>query len=371
MIVFHEGLPRSGKSYEALKEHIIPALKAGKKVISNIDGVNLEEIAKYLGVPPYTLEDLFQSFFIQGDMDAQKKKLYSLVKAEEGFTTDTLVVIDEIQILFPSERNKLPEHWIEWISEHGHHGCHVVLIGQDRRDCHNLWRRRIQRVISFSKNTALGKEDSYRWDLYEARRPEKYIHVSGGSKKYDPAIYPCYKSHSHEDVNKENYSDSRAVVWKDPKLQMAFAGFLLLVAGGVYGVANFLHVEKPPEPVHTTQDHFEDPGHTIRREENRTLVSAADPVPSDPFQWVLEGGNLVHFAGAFGNYYYFQIYDRNLKMVDVFTSTDLSGYGYTIRYQSRSATINKGSYTKVIRRLQLPQPEFESTNNGLASIEVF
>lgn len=371
MIVFHEGLPRSGKSYEAIKEHIIPALKAGNKVISNIDGVNLEEIAKYLNVAAYTLEDLFQSFFIQGDMDAQKEKLYSLVKTEEGFTKDLLVVIDEIQILFPSERNKLPEHWIEWISEHGHHGCHVVLIGQDRRDCHNLWRRRIQRVISFSKNTALGKEDSYRWDLYEARRPEKYIHVSGGSKKYDPAIFPCYKSHSHEDVNKENYSDNRAVVWKDPKLRMAFAAFLLLVAGGVYGVASFLHVDKPPEPAQTTPDHISDPANAIPQEENRTRLSAPDPVPSDPFQMSLANGNQVHFAGAFGSQYYFQIYDRDLKMVDVFTSKDLSGYGYSIRYQPRSATISKDAYSKVIRRLQLPQSDFEQTNTGLASIEIF
>ncbi|MGL6388160.1 zonular occludens toxin domain-containing protein [Aeromonas hydrophila] len=37
MLIFHEGLPGSGKSYEALVSHIIPRLKDGRTVDAYID----------------------------------------------------------------------------------------------------------------------------------------------------------------------------------------------------------------------------------------------------------------------------------------------------------------------------------------------
>ena len=51
MIVFHEGLPGSGKSYEACVMHIIPALKAGRDVLTNINGINHKKFAELTGIP--------------------------------------------------------------------------------------------------------------------------------------------------------------------------------------------------------------------------------------------------------------------------------------------------------------------------------
>lgn len=46
MLIFHEGLPGSGKSYEALVSHIIPRLKDGRTVDAYIEGLNFEKIAE-------------------------------------------------------------------------------------------------------------------------------------------------------------------------------------------------------------------------------------------------------------------------------------------------------------------------------------
>ena len=46
MLIFHEGLPGSGKSYEALISHIIPSIQKGRKVFARINGLNYEKIAE-------------------------------------------------------------------------------------------------------------------------------------------------------------------------------------------------------------------------------------------------------------------------------------------------------------------------------------
>lgn len=45
MIIFHEGLPGSGKSYEALVKHIIPSLEKGRKVYARLNGFNYEKVS--------------------------------------------------------------------------------------------------------------------------------------------------------------------------------------------------------------------------------------------------------------------------------------------------------------------------------------
>ncbi|RNK90483.1 hypothetical protein C9400_18860, partial [Xanthomonas vasicola pv. vasculorum] len=34
MLVFNEGVPRAGKSYDAVKHHILPAIKKGRRVFA-------------------------------------------------------------------------------------------------------------------------------------------------------------------------------------------------------------------------------------------------------------------------------------------------------------------------------------------------
>ncbi|RWA38908.1 hypothetical protein C5H14_11335 [Xylella fastidiosa] len=39
MLVFNEGVPRSGKSYDAVKHHILPALREGRRVYARLNGL--------------------------------------------------------------------------------------------------------------------------------------------------------------------------------------------------------------------------------------------------------------------------------------------------------------------------------------------
>ena len=46
MIIFHEGMPRSGKSYASTKDHIVPALKKGRAIYARLDGLNYPQLAE-------------------------------------------------------------------------------------------------------------------------------------------------------------------------------------------------------------------------------------------------------------------------------------------------------------------------------------
>ncbi|MFN1568607.1 zonular occludens toxin domain-containing protein, partial [Vibrio harveyi] len=43
-----KGKPRSGKSYEAVRYHILPAIQEGRKVVTNIP-LNIDEFVKICG----------------------------------------------------------------------------------------------------------------------------------------------------------------------------------------------------------------------------------------------------------------------------------------------------------------------------------
>ena len=42
MLVFNEGVPRAGKSYDAVKNHILPTLKKGRRVFARLNGLHHE-----------------------------------------------------------------------------------------------------------------------------------------------------------------------------------------------------------------------------------------------------------------------------------------------------------------------------------------
>ena len=50
MIIFHEGMPRSGKSYAATQDHIVPALKQGRRMYVRIDGIDHAKLADLAGI---------------------------------------------------------------------------------------------------------------------------------------------------------------------------------------------------------------------------------------------------------------------------------------------------------------------------------
>lgn len=240
MIIFHEGLPRSGKSYEATKEHIVPALKKGRKVFARINGLNYEKIAELAELTPERCSELLHHI-----TEDQVQTIYEHVE------NDALVVIDELQNFFPSGRTKLTPEITQFVTEHGHRGLDIITMGQSLADCNNLWRRRTQRKIQFLKLDMVGKESSYRWTAFQgvldAKGEITFTKINAGVKKYDPAYFGAYLSHQPDTENKDNLKDDRLNLLKTNGIRLGLPAAVVVGCLAVYYLIGFFKAPQKPQ----------------------------------------------------------------------------------------------------------------------------
>jgi len=125
MIYFYSGTPGSGKSYHVARE-IKLKLTTGKNVISTVD-INTNVISK-------NGKRRIADFKYIPIMEINPVILYEYAyrnhkKGKEG---QTLVIIDECQILFnPREFQKKDRiDWINFFTQHRHLGYNFILISQ-------------------------------------------------------------------------------------------------------------------------------------------------------------------------------------------------------------------------------------------------
>lgn len=223
-IIFHEGLPGAGKSYEAVVKRVIPALKAGRKVFAYIDGLNFEKIAE---AGELELDDV-KRLLVQ----LQREQMASVYDHVEN---DALVVLDEAQNFWPQTFGKLGAEITAFVSEHRRRGLDIVLMGQDLRDVHTLWRRRVDQKIIFTKMDVVGKVDSYQWASFKHVGKEKYEKITSGRQKYDTKYFGTYLSHEAGTTNKETFVDERAIIWNSPVFRrwLPLFGIVLVIAIGI------------------------------------------------------------------------------------------------------------------------------------------
>lgn len=235
MLIFHEGLPGSGKSYEAMTHHVLPALQKGRKVHAFIDGLNHERVAECAQLPIERVRELLLPL-TEDD----------LKRLPEVITPNSLVVLDEAQNYWPASREKLSPAMMKFITEHRHLGLDILLMGQLMKDVHTIWRGRVGQLVIFNKLDAIGAEKRYSITVKKPTSPGKFEVTNRSVGKYDESMFGMYASHVDDSVNKENYKDKRATVWGGFAMRYgAVAVVALLIFGGVY-LWRFFH-PKPAE----------------------------------------------------------------------------------------------------------------------------
>jgi zona occludens toxin len=232
MLIFHEGLPGSGKSYETLVEHIVPSLSKGRKVFARINGLNFEQIAELANIDIETCKNLL--VHIEEDKVAQ---IPTIVE------NDSMVIIDEIQNFFPSGRAKVADDITKFVAEHRHRGLDIVVMGQSIADVNNLWRRRTQRKIQFLKMDMIGQVNRYKWTAYQgtldAKGEIRFNKVNGGIKKYDKKYFGSYASHQSDTDNTDNLVDKRLNIFNTPSFKYGVPAFLIAFCYAIYFLVGF------------------------------------------------------------------------------------------------------------------------------------
>jgi len=221
MITGLEGIPGSGKSYEASVFHVLQALQAGRKVITNLP----LDVDRYSAIDPsyrYLLEIRTKPLPIRGTWDANRSNAFELFADGHlenasvrvplfGHVWDfydtwrhpdsglgALFVVDECHVAFP--RIGTDKQVIEWFKLHRHFNCDVLLITQSFRDIDASIAPLLAVLIKVRKADILGKADHYIRKVHGGYRGGL---ISTEQRKYKPELFGLYRSHTQSTSSSE------------------------------------------------------------------------------------------------------------------------------------------------------------------------
>jgi len=319
----YSGIQGSGKSYEVVQGVIVPNVAKGRRVVTNVAGLQYDKISDYcvdvLGADRAKLGAIVQVensrieepfFFPQEESDspylAQIKKcsnpefLEALQKAHLDWCNNSIVkggdivIIDECWRFYTSDA-QLPDGHLKFFRMHRHflhqttgQCCDIVLIAQDIGDLRRNIKATIEKSFLMQKHTDLGMPDRYVVSVYGGNKQIKRSFIEDFQKKYDPAIFPLYKSHSQKTEGgadaKEERADNRGSLFNRKIIKYGIPLGVIWIIGVAWFMWRFFHREPEVKPV------------AIDR--NSVVVPAVDPLkpvevkkPNDGFSesWRLVG----------------------------------------------------------------------------------
>lgn len=252
----YTGLMGSGKSYEVTGTVIVKAVSEGRRVVTNIEGIQPEKIKEYVkkkfnltddkvGDVLYVPDDLVNrsSFFPTDDPEHD-----SIVKGGD------LVAIDEAWRFWPSGQQLIPEH-MEFFRKHRHYvhpdtkvSCDLVLMIQDITDLHRSLKNVVEMTFRTLKLKTLGLSSKYRVEFYEGTNLRKNNQIGYRVNTYDNAIFPLYQSYAGG-KGSEKTVDNRQNLWKNKTLWFTAAGLVICGIVAFNFLWKFFHpVDPKPVP---------------------------------------------------------------------------------------------------------------------------
>lgn len=195
MIIGFSGTPGSGKTYEAVRK-ILDNLRMGRVVYTNIDGMfdpECQEMIKNV----CEISDLA--------LTRQLRQLHQEELAEFWLHLEPgcLIVFDEIQKVFSSREWQTSKNnqFAFWASTHRHQGFDLVLITQAIERVDSAVRSLLEWTYVFRKVNFFGSavQKSYLCYSY-AGDDSSGPALKKSVRRYDSAVFLCYKSYVAKDV---------------------------------------------------------------------------------------------------------------------------------------------------------------------------
>lgn len=229
------GVMGSGKSFESVKEKILPALLAGQRVVSNISGLNHAAIAEYLQKP---LEEIQRLLIVIQDEEISRPDFYPADESDFSSIVKPgdLLLLDEVW-KFYKKGTALTDRCMTFFRMHRHWSneetgltTEIVLCIQSVRGLHPDIRDVVEVRFQCRKMKILGTPDKYQVWLYEGDERKASHHYD---RKYDPKIFPLYKSHAKGGAIEQ--FDSRQSIYNRPFFRIILPLVAILIPLGIYG----------------------------------------------------------------------------------------------------------------------------------------
>lgn len=223
------GLPGAGKSYAAVQRVIVPALKSGRCVWTNVP-LKLDALRR-----DYSTGQV--SVFKTSDLSADGSFF-------DRVPPGAVLVLDECWQVWPSglKMSDAPLSAKLFLSQHRHRvgsdgkSTEIVLLTQDLSQLAAFVRSLIEQTVIITKLSALGSASKSRVDIYQGAvtgrvGPRSHL-LSSSYLQISEKVYRYYQSHMLSVAGvagDEKKVDRRGVIWKSP----FFLGGLLFVFAAV------------------------------------------------------------------------------------------------------------------------------------------
>lgn len=226
-ILAYTGLPGAGKSYAVVEHQVLPALKAGRRVVTNIP----------------LAWDLVRAEFPNAEaVELPLEKIQASPELMlEYVTPGSVLVLDEVWRIFPSglKANQVPEPYRKLLAEHRHMvngagmACQIVLVTQDLAQIAAFARQLVEQTFRTVKLSSVGIRGGYRLDVFNGPISGPNPSLQGRLReiygRYRPDVWKYYQSHTMSE-SATSGADERAV---DKRGNMLRSPALLLAIGVV------------------------------------------------------------------------------------------------------------------------------------------
>lgn len=230
-IICYTGLPGDGKSYSAVENVVIPALKAGRIVAHNL-----------------MLNPVVLSVVCDRDVSPLLVQLGRDDTADEivrKCPPGAVIVLDEVWRYWPggTKANEVPKEELKFFKEHRHRVgldglcSEILIIDQDpKTGVPAFLRALIELTYLHTKHSKIGAKGRFRVDVYAraqpADRPAKGALIRSLQGRYRPEVWNCYVSHTQSqrigEAGLEQIVDDRANILKGWTVRFALAAAVAL-----------------------------------------------------------------------------------------------------------------------------------------------
>ncbi|MGC6245700.1 zonular occludens toxin family protein [Pasteurella multocida] len=244
------GVPGSGKSYEVVKSVILPAIEIGRRVVSNIYGLDKDKIYSYSlnKNRKLTANQLGELVYVENEQCLMPDFLPSMENQDSFCQAGDLIVIDEVWRIWGNDK-EIPQNHRSFIAEHRHFShpqtgltCDLVVINQNVSQIPRFIKDRIETTYRMQKHVALGLRNRYRVDVFQGVKLFKSNRVASYQEKFDKSIFGLYKS--YEGTNAiETITDKRQSIFSSTKLFVYVLFMLVLMGVSVYFFYDFFNTD--------------------------------------------------------------------------------------------------------------------------------
>jgi zona occludens toxin len=248
------GVMGSGKSYEVVSGPLLDAVAAGRRVVTNIDGINEAVIHDYLcrkrkleraqlgRVVMVSTQDFLKPGFFPVENEGPEGAVVTPGFVEAG----DFVVVDEAWKLWKTGTKITPEH-MAFFRMHRHFvhaetnvACDVVLMIQAISGLHRDLRDVIELSFVMVKLKSLGMSKGYRVEMYETAKQNNRTRTGTFVRKYKAEIFPLYRSYAGGKGN-ESTVDKRQNILANKTLWVVVAGVVCMSVVSFWLLVKFFH----------------------------------------------------------------------------------------------------------------------------------